>query len=138
LDQFLNKISVKSSEAEGMSRVVESGEWVIGIKNYKLANDQNHFDYVEKHLLTDEAFVLLKGECTLLVDVSAQNNHADIQPMPMEQGKVYCVHQGVWHNMVMSKDAKLILIENLNTSSANSEMYSLTKAEIQAIQEKLI
>jgi hypothetical protein len=88
LDQFLNKISVKSSEAEGMSRVVESGEWVIGIKNYKLANDQDHFDYLEKHFLTDEAFVLLKGKCTLLIDVSAQNNHTDIQPMTMEPGKV--------------------------------------------------
>jgi ureidoglycolate hydrolase len=137
LDQFLNKISVKASEAEGMNRVVESGEWVIGIKNYKLANDQTHFDYVEKHLLTDEAFVLLKGQCTLLIDVSAQNNHADIQPLAMEQEKVYCVHQGVWHNMIMSKDAKLILIENLNTSSVNSEMYTLTKAEIQAIQAQL-
>jgi ureidoglycolate hydrolase len=137
MDKFENRLSVKSSEAEGMSRVVESGDWMLGIKNYKRANDLNHFDYVEKHLLTDEAFVLLKGECTLLIDVSAKNNHEAIEPIVMETGKVYCVHKGIWHNMIMSRDAKLILVENADTSADNSEMYTLTKAEIKVIQAKL-
>jgi ureidoglycolate hydrolase len=137
VNEFSGKISVKTSDAEGMQRVVESGEWVIGIKNYKLANDREHFDYVEKHLLTDEAFVLLKGECTLLIDVSASNDHTDIRPLKMEAEKVYCVHKGIWHNMVMSKDAKLILVENSNTSSTNSAMYTLKEAESKAIRERL-
>jgi ureidoglycolate hydrolase len=137
MDKFADRLSVKSSEAEGMNRVVESGDWMIGVKNYKLANDLNHFDYVEKHRLTDEAFVLLQGECTLLVDVSAANNHEDLKPIEMKAGKVYCVHKGIWHNMIMSKDAKLILVENANTSADNSEMYTLTEAEIKVIQDKL-
>ncbi len=137
MDQFSDKLSVKSSEAEGMNRVIESGDWMIGIKNYKPANDLKHFDYVEKHLLTDEAFVLLKGKCTLLVDISPENDHTIIEPVGMEEGKVYSVHKGVWHNMIMSRDAKLILVENLNTSSDNSEMYTLSKMEIQTIQNKL-
>jgi ureidoglycolate hydrolase len=137
MNEFFGKVSVKASEVEGMQRVVESGAWVIGIKNYKLANDRNHFDYVEKHLLTDEAFVLLKGECTLLVDVSLDNDRMDIRPLRMEPGKVYCVHKGIWHNMIMSGDAKLILVENADTSSDNSEMHTLKEAEIKAIRERL-
>jgi mannose-6-phosphate isomerase-like protein (cupin superfamily) len=90
-----------------------------------------------KHRLTDEAFVLLQGKCTLLVDVSAANNHEDIKPVEMKAGKVYCVHKGIWHNMIMSKDAKLILVENANTSADNSEMYTLTEAEIKVIQDTL-
>jgi ureidoglycolate hydrolase len=137
VNEFSGKISVKASEAEGMQRVVESGGWVIGIKNYKLANDREHFDYVERHFLTDEAFVLLQGECTLLVDVSALNDRTDIRPLRMEAGQVYCVHKGIWHNMIMSKDAKLILVENSDTSSANSELYTLQDMEIKAIRRLL-
>lgn len=130
-------IKIESFDGEGLKRVVESGSWFVGIKNWKPANDAAHFDFMERHMETDEVFVLLEGHCTLLIDHSAERNHTDIRCVPMDQKKVYCVPPGIWHNTITSKDAKLILMENRNTSMDNSEVYQLSKAEIVALQAKL-
>lgn len=131
------KVSVEQFEGEGLKRVVESGDWFVGIKNWKPANDRAHFDCMERHLLTDEVFVLLEGGCTLLVDHSPENQCTDIRCLPMQKNRVYCIHPGVWHNTITTLDAKLILVENRNTSMDNSEVRVLTRDEIGALQQKL-
>lgn len=132
-----NKISSESFEGEGLKRVVESGTWFVGIKNWKPANDAAQFDAMERHMETDEVFVLLEGGCTLLVDQSENNNCSDIRCIAMERNRVYCIHPGVWHNTITSRDAKLILMENRNTSMDNSEVQSLGQNEIAAIRNQL-
>ena len=132
-----SKISAESFEDEGLKRVVESGSWFVGIKNWKPANDATHFDSMERHMETDEVFVLLEGGCTLLVDHSEDNSCTNIHCIAMEKNRVYCIHPGVWHNTITTKDAKLILIENKNTSMENSETLTLGEKEITAIRERL-
>jgi len=132
-----NKVSVAGFEGEGLKRVVESGDWFVGIKNWKPANDAAHFDNMERHMQTDEVFVLLEGGCTLLVDHSPENNCSDIRCVPMEKNKVYCIHPSVWHNTITTKDAKLILMENRNTSMDNSEVRTLSSGEITALRKQL-
>lgn len=132
-----NKISSESFEGEGLKRVVESGTWFVGIKNWKPANDAAQFDAMERHMETDEVFVLLDGGCTLLVDQSENNNCSDIRCIAMERNRVYCIHPGVWHNTITSRDAKLILMENRNTSMDNSEVQLLGQNEIAAIRNQL-
>ena len=132
-----NKVSVADFEGEGLKRVVESGDWFVGIKNWKPVNDAAHFDNMERHLQTDEVFVLLEGGCTLLVDHSPENSCTDIRCIPMEKNKVYCIHPSVWHNTITTKDAKLILMENRNTCMDNSEVQTLSSQEIAALRKQL-
>jgi len=132
-----SKLSITGFDGEGLKRVVESGDWFVGIKNWKPANDAAHFDCMERHMLTDEVFVLLEGGCTLLVDHSPDNNCSDIRCVPMEKNKVYCIHPSVWHNTITTKDAKLILMENRNTSMDNSEVQPLSPGDIAALQQQL-
>ena len=132
-----NKVSVAGFEGEGLKRVVESSEWFVGIKNWKPANDAAQFDNMERHLQTDEVFVLLEGGCTLLVDHSTDNSCSDIQCIPMKKNTVYCIHPSVWHNTITTKDAKLILMENRNTSMDNSEVRTLSSGEITALRKQL-
>lgn len=132
-----NKISSECFDGEGLRRVVESGGWFVGIKNWKAANDVAHFDSMERHMATDEVFVLLEGACTLLVDHSDEHDCTDIRCVPMERKRVYCIHREVWHNTITAKDAKLILIENRDTSMANSEVRALEKNEIAALRQRL-
>lgn len=132
-----NKLSITGFDGEGLKRVVESGDWFVGIKNWKPANDAAQFDCMERHMLTDEVFVLLEGGCTLLVDHSPGNTCSDIRCVPMEKNKVYCIRPSVWHNTITTKDAKLILMENRNTSMDNSEVQTLSSGEIAALQQQL-
>ena len=132
-----NKVSVADFEGEVLKRVFESGDWFVGIKNWKPANDAAHFDNMERHLQTDEVFVLLEGGCTLLVDHSPENSCTDIRCIPMEKNKVYCIHPSVWHNTITTKDAKLILMENRNTCMDNSEVQMLSSQEIAALRKQL-
>ena len=128
--------SINEYHGEGTKPVVESGEWSVGIKNYKSGNDINFFDYVEKHKLTDEVFILLQGKCVLLIDKS-DGACVDFTCIPLEPGKVYCIKKGIWHNAVVSQDAKIILVENRDTSIANSEVLTLPKEKIESLRSDL-
>ncbi len=130
-------ISIEQFKGEGLKRVVESGTWFVGIKNWKPSNDAAEFDSIERHLETDEVFVLLEGACTLLVDATKDHNGKEIQCIVMEKNKVYCIHSGVWHNTITSKDAKLILMENRNTSMENSEVRTLNADELSKLRRQI-
>ena len=103
-------IKVFSHFAEGFKVAVESGEWKVGVLRY---NERfSRLGEMERHLLTDEVFVLVSGKATLYTESEA---------VEMEQGSVYTVPVGVWHHIVVSEDANVIVVENRNTSIENTE-----------------
>jgi mannose-6-phosphate isomerase-like protein (cupin superfamily) len=95
---------------EGWKVLMESGEWKIGMLRY---NERfGRFSELEKHNLTDEAFVLLAGSATL---------YTDSEQMNMKPLTVYNIPKGVWHHIVVSEDASVLVVENSNTSKENTE-----------------
>lgn len=137
MEMLKDRLRIESYDGEGVKRSVESGEWFVGIKNYKPGNDAVLFSMMEKHLETDEVFVLLAGGCTLIIDVSPAGTCENLSCVPMELSKVYCIPKGVWHTTITSKDAKLILVENRNTSMDNSEMLELNAGKLAELRLKL-
>ncbi|MBP0651089.1 hypothetical protein J8J40_28955, partial [Mycobacterium tuberculosis] len=85
------KLKVETYDGEGLKRAIESGDWFVAIKNWKPANDVDGFDMIERHMLTDEVFVLLEGSCTLLVDRSPNDDGSDVGCVKMAPNTVYCV-----------------------------------------------
>lgn len=81
-----------------------------------MAGKNIHF--LQKHMLTDEVFVLLQGECTLII--SDENIPETMYGVRMEKGKIYNIPKGVWHSHVLSTGSKLIVVENSNTTPENS------------------
>jgi mannose-6-phosphate isomerase-like protein (cupin superfamily) len=126
-------LRIENFEGPGLNRVEEYGDWCVGIKNYKPANDAAEFTFMEKHLETDEVFVLLMGKCVLLIQTAEDK----IELCPMEQGKVYCIPKGVWHNTIVSKNAKMVLIENRNTSGENSQVFDLSPEQLSGLKQEL-
>lgn len=120
-------------EGEGMSRVFENEKWTVGIKNWKPANDITGIDMLERHNQTDELFVLIAGSCTL---ISAEEVDGVMQfsKVEMEPNKVYNIPATLWHNTITCKDTKMILIEDSNTSMANSDLYPLSAEQIAQVQ----
>ena len=104
-------------EKEGYQTVhtFENGDgWRIGLISCAERFTKEGMTYLERHNMTNEVFMLLKGEAILLLDA---NKH----PMQMEKGKAYNVKKGQWHNIILEKDAIVAVVENKNTSKENTE-----------------
>jgi len=114
----------------GLIRVYENEKWMVGIKNWKPANDIANIDCLERHNESDELFVLLAGKCTLLFANEKAGGGLDIKAVAMEPMKVYNIPKTLWHNTVTMKDTKLILVEDSATGSKNSEVLTLNAAQI--------
>jgi mannose-6-phosphate isomerase-like protein (cupin superfamily) len=94
----------------GFRVMAEWGEWKVGMLRY---NERfSRLGEMERHLLTDEVFVLVSGKATLYTDTEA---------VAMEIGNTYTVPVGVWHHIVVSEDALVTVVENRNTSIENTE-----------------
>ena len=121
-------------EGEGLTRVFENEKWMVGIKNWKPMNDIANINNLERHNETDELFILLNGQCTLLF-ANETADGLDIQAVEMEPLKVYNIPRTLWHNTVTRKDTKLALIEDSSTGSANSDNLDLTEAQIARVHD---
>ena len=103
-------IEISAHKSEGFKVMTSFEGWKIGMLRY----DQrfSRLGEMERHLLTDEVFVLVDGSATLYTDKEA---------VEMESGVVYTVPVGVWHHIVVSEDAAVLVVENSNTSVENTE-----------------
>ena len=111
-------IEVSTHGGEGFRVLTSYGEWKIGMLRY---NERfSRLGEMERHLLTDEVFVLLRGKATL---------YTDKETLEMEQGTVYTVPVGVWHHIVISRDADVLVVENKSTSIDNTEKKYLDEKE---------
>lgn len=105
-------LDVISYDGGNYIRAVEDGGWCVAFLN--------HGDrfvapvYMERHNGTDEVFVLLAGEATLLIG-------EDRKEVKMSAGKIYNVRKGTWHQIVTKPGARCLVVENADTSEANSE-----------------
>lgn len=118
---------------EGMQRVYENEKWMVGIKNWKPANDITGINCLERHNKTDELFVLTEGACTLIYANETENG-LEFGSVQMEPGKVFHIPATLWHNTITQKDTKMILIEDSNTSMENSDIFNLNEKQIAAIR----
>ena len=116
-----DSFSIFEYNGEGLERSYVNEAWMVGVKNYKPASDARNMDCLERHLLTDELFIPVT-EGNHIVTLNADGS-LDIQPM--EAGKIYCVNQGRWHNVLMTAGSKIILVERPDTGMENSETLPL-------------
>ena len=112
------------------------GEWQVAQLNYA---DKQGFEDVEKidiHFNTDEVFILLKGDVVL---ISAEKNDGQISFLceKMKPGIVYNIPRMTWHNIAMSKDAQVIIVENAGTHLSDFDFYYLDAKQKQALYTRI-
>ncbi len=110
-------IDILEYSGDDFKAVVQYEGWKIGLLRY--SDRFSAFDALERHKLTDEAFVLLDGEATLYIKGDA------VEEYTMEKNKVYNVHKNVWHHIVVSEDATVLVVENSDTTKENTEKVTL-------------
>ncbi|MFZ4616413.1 MAG: hypothetical protein ACOYM2_09500 [Rectinemataceae bacterium] len=121
-------------DGEGFAVVYRSGEYVVGIKNWRKANDLAHFTEVERHLQTDESFILLSGSCVILSAVE-EVGRLRFSGERMVEGRVYTIPRSLWHTTITQPGVKLALVEAAGTSSSNSELRLLSPGDLEAARK---
>lgn len=111
-------LKIADYEGNGYFSPHSFGDWKIAFLNYHEKFSPSGIHYLERHRETDEIFVLLSGEATLVIGESASE-------VKMQNNKAYIVEQKVWHNVLLTEDAKILIVENANTGQHNSDYMSL-------------
>ncbi|MCV2232166.1 hypothetical protein [Paracholeplasma manati] len=114
-------IEIHQFNGIGYQKLFHFQSWRIAILNYIDELLPENIHRFQAHNLTDEAFVLLEGACTLFIYEDDQ-----IVPIHMEKHQIYNIKKGVFHSHTLSKTCKLLIIEEENTSDDNSPMMYLT------------
>ncbi len=110
----MNGVDILEYDGEGYRRLVNGARWTLAALNHAERFDAGTSVTLERHNATDETFVLMAGEGTLLVG-------RDAARVPMEPLKYYNVRAGVWHHIQVSPDARVLVAENADTSLANTD-----------------
>lgn len=111
-------MEISSFNGEGYMPLISYNGWRVALINYCDRLKENKISKIERHLKTDEVFILLQGEANLYIGLN-------LTKYPMEKGKLYNVKCGEWHCVSMSENAKIAVIENDDTGERNSEYYIL-------------
>ncbi len=119
----MNGLDIFENSGDGYSRVVSGSKWTVASLNYAPRFDERNIVDLERHNLTDETFVLLSGSATLIVGDDAER-------ILMEPLKIYNVRAGAWHNIVVSPDARVLVVENADTSKDNTEYLDLKTRKV--------
>lgn len=119
----------------GYEKLFHHRDWRVAVLNYIEELEIDQLKYMEAHHLTDEVFVLLEGSCHLFFAEVLDNDIKSICALSLEKHKVYKIPAGIFHTHTLSHDAKLLIIEEENTSDDNSPRIYLTDKEKHMIKE---
>ena len=119
----MNGLDILEYSGDGYSRVVSGSKWTVASLNYAPRFDERNIVDLERHNVTDETFVLLSGSATLIVGEDAKR-------IQMEPLKIYNVRAGAWHNIFVSPDARVLVVENADTSKDNTEYLDLKTRKV--------
>jgi ureidoglycolate hydrolase len=132
MDTMLDILDYKG---EGYKPLVDFGEWRVAILRYLDALQPDRINSMERHTATDEVFVLLRGTGVLILG-GCQAFVKEIYPQVMEIGIIYNVKCNIWHTILLSHDSSVLLVENRDTTTDNTEYTNLTPEQSFLIKEQ--
>lgn len=112
-------VSILDYQGDNYKTVMSYDKWRIAYLNYGERYTEKAFSKMERHMQTDEVFVLLEGNATLVIG-KEQNK------IKMEPHKVYNVQKGTWHHIFVCKNTKVLIVENEDTCSDNTEYMEIS------------
>ncbi len=115
---------VQRYEGSGYKPLISFGAWRVAILRFLDELKPERISSMERHLSTDEVFILIQGKALLFI--GGNNFKVDeIHPVEIHIGEVCDVKKATWHTLVLSEDAQIIIVENDDTNVENSEIIQL-------------
>jgi hypothetical protein len=125
-------VETASFFGEGYQPVLDFHGWRVAMLRSNSVTEPGAFHRVERHRETNEVFILTAGDADLVV-CDGDTQPTDWHITAMELNVAYNIGQSVWHNVVMSPDAHIILFERTDTTIENSDYAELNADRIAAI-----
>ena len=127
-------LEIKEYDGEGYQPLVDYGTWRVAFLRFIDELIPENISRVERHVETDEVFVLLQGQAVLFL---GEGDHAieKLHHQVMQPGKLYNVRKNAWHTCVLSRDATILLIENRNTGIENTDYIELSPQQRKTLVE---
>lgn len=108
--------------------------WRVAVLKHCENTNLEKISWMQKHMETDEVFVLLQGNCTLIL---AENGDKPgvYKTIEMEPHRLYNIKKGFWHNHVLDEKGEVLIVENRDTTDDNSPTYRMNQEEITEFQK---
>jgi ureidoglycolate hydrolase len=119
-------LEVKTYDGEGYCPLIDFDTWRVAILRWEAPIQPEKFTSMERHTQTDEVFVLLIGQATLVLGGNSSRVDS-IHPQKMEMGYLYNVKRNAWHTVMLSQDASILIVEEKNTGPENTEYCELAE-----------
>lgn len=99
--------------------------WQVAQLNYVPEQDIDNITRLDVHHETDEVFILLQGHAVLIA-AAVEGKEVTFEMELMEPNKTYNIPKGLWHNIAMTEECQLIIVEKSNTHISDFEHHDLT------------
>ena len=122
----MEQVEVQKYFKEGYMPLVRFEHWRVAALNSADKFKEENFSKMEKHLLTDEVFILIKGGARLITGGFGEKPE-NLEIIEMIPGTIYNVKKDVWHHIFVEEDSELIIVENDNTGVENTAYAVVSK-----------
>jgi len=123
---------IKISRA-GYTPLVDYQTWRVAVLKFCDDVRADRLNSMQRHLETDEVFVLLEGSCVLISGGNGERPEV-VECVKMEKNQLYNVKKGVWHTHALDEEGSVLIIENQDTCDKNSPTELLNREQIEAIR----
>ena len=120
-------LQISQWDQESYKPLVFSQDWQVAILNWDPFAEVEAVERVERHILTDEVFVLLKGSGALVIAAPE-----GLRVVNAVRGTVYNVIQGAWHTVIGSHDSSWLIVEKKDTHLGDTEYRPLDAEEMES------
>jgi hypothetical protein len=114
--------------------LIDYQSWRVALMNYTADLLPEKINRMQKHIETDEVFVLMKGRGILFLG-EGEESVIKVHAVDMELYKLYNVKKGVWHLHTFSEDARVLIVENRDTVVENSPYVPLSESQCRDVLE---
>ena len=127
-------LEIQDYDGAGFKPLIFFGSWRVAMLRYLDDLQPDRIDSMERHMETDEVFVLLCGRGTLILGGNGIKSEGALS-QTMEIGRIYNVKRLAWHTILLSREASVLLTENHDTDEHNSEYDKLSAEQRSQIME---
>ena len=119
-------VNIGKSFEQTYKPVLDFEGWKVAMLRHFNEVDPRRFYRVERHWNTNEVFILTAGRADLIL-CDGDSQPTEIYVFPMELNVAYDIQKSVWHHVVMTKDAHIILFERSETGDETTDYFELTE-----------
>ncbi|WP_119070852.1 hypothetical protein [Aggregatilinea lenta] len=129
-------VNIGSSFEQAYRPVLDFDGWKVAMLRHFDVVAPETLRRVERHWNTNEVFILTAGEADLIV-LDGQDQPERVYVIPMQHNVAYNVRQSVWHHVIMSRDAHIVLVERSETGPETTDYAELDPALLDLIRAQI-